>query len=71
MNNSEEALDLFSNNFNCSQAVFASIGPKIGIDKNSCLKIASGFGGGMGRQQKTCGAVTGAYMALGAAFYDP
>jgi C_GCAxxG_C_C family probable redox protein len=71
MNNSEKALGLFSGNFNCSQSVLAAIGPKIGVDKNTCFKIASGFGGGMGRQQRTCGAVTGAYMALGAAYFDP
>jgi C_GCAxxG_C_C family probable redox protein len=29
------------------------------------LKIATGFGGGMGRSQRTCGAVTGAYMVIG------
>jgi C_GCAxxG_C_C family probable redox protein len=29
------------------------------------LKIASGFGGGMGRLAETCGAVTGAFMVLG------
>jgi C_GCAxxG_C_C family probable redox protein len=29
------------------------------------LKIAQGFGGGMGRMAQTCGAVTGAYMVLG------
>jgi C_GCAxxG_C_C family probable redox protein len=29
------------------------------------LKIAQGFGGGMGRMAQTCGAVTGAFMVLG------
>ena len=29
------------------------------------LKIAQGFGGGMGRTARTCGAVTGAFMVLG------
>ena len=29
------------------------------------MKIASGFGGGMGRMADTCGAVTGAFMVLG------
>ena len=71
MTNSKKALELVSGNFNCSQSVFGSIGPKIGLDMITCLKVASGFGGGMGRQQRTCGAVTGAYMALGAAYYDP
>jgi C_GCAxxG_C_C family probable redox protein len=29
------------------------------------MKIACGFGGGIGRQQMICGALTGAVMALG------
>jgi C_GCAxxG_C_C family probable redox protein len=29
------------------------------------MSISSGFGGGMGRLQETCGAVTGAFMVLG------
>jgi C_GCAxxG_C_C family probable redox protein len=29
------------------------------------MKIAAGFGGGMGRMAGTCGAVTGAFMVLG------
>jgi len=32
------------------------------------LKLASGFGGGMGRLAETCGAVTGAFMAMGLKF---
>jgi C_GCAxxG_C_C family probable redox protein len=35
------------------------------LDRNLGLRIAMGFGGGMGRTGKTCGAVTGAYMVLG------
>lgn len=32
------------------------------------MKIASGFGGGMGRMAETCGTVTGAMMVLGLRF---
>jgi len=32
------------------------------------LKLATGFGAGMAMMQKTCGAVTGAYMAIGAKY---
>jgi C_GCAxxG_C_C family probable redox protein len=39
-----------------------------GIDQETALKIASGFGGGMGRMAETCGAVTGAMMILGLRF---
>ena len=65
MTKSETALDYFRNKFNCSQAVFAAFGPAYGLSEDSCLKIGCAFGGGMGKQQLTCGAVTGALMALG------
>ena len=72
---SERALEYFSNNFNCSQAVLASFGQDFGLSEDDCLKIGCAFGGGMGRQQHTCGAVTGALMVLGLKFgkarYDP
>jgi len=37
----------------------------MGLEKNTALKIAGTFGGGMGRTGQTCGAVSGALMALG------
>ena len=36
-----------------------------GLDRDTALKLAIGFGGGMGRMAGTCGAVTGAFMVLG------
>ncbi len=65
MNKKEKALHYFRNQFNCSQAVFTVFGTENGLTEDQCLKAACGFGGGMGRQQITCGAVTGAVMALG------
>ena len=49
---------------NCCQTVFGIFAPELGLDQNTALKIASGFGGGMGCAA-TCGAVTGAYMVIG------
>jgi C_GCAxxG_C_C family probable redox protein len=37
----------------------------LGMDTETALKLAAGFGGGMGRMGHACGAVTGAFMALG------
>jgi C_GCAxxG_C_C family probable redox protein len=51
--------------FNCSQAVFSTLAESLGLDPSIALKIASPFGGGIGRTGETCGAVTGALMALG------
>ena len=61
----ERAIETFRNDFNCSQAVLSSFAPDLNLDKDTALKIACGFGGGMGKMQHTCGAVTGAIMVLG------
>ena len=65
MNRSEKAIEYFRNKFNCAQSVFTVFGTEHGVSENDCLKTACAFGAGMGRQQFTCGAVTGALMALG------
>lgn len=60
----EQAADIFSRGFNCSQAVLSVFSEELGITKEDALKIASGFGAGV-RQGDICGAVSGAIMALG------
>ena len=65
MNRSDKAAEYFRDKFNCSQSVFAVFGQDYGISEDDCLRIGCAFGAGMGRQQLTCGAVTGALMALG------
>ena len=65
MGEAEKAVQYFNDGFNCSQAVFTAVAEKAGIERELALKIASGFGGGIARMQKTCGAVTGAVMAIG------
>ena len=52
---------------NCAQVVLSTYCDKFGLERSLALKLAQGFGGGMGRTGKTCGAVTGAYMVLGLA----
>jgi len=65
MSKVQEAVECFNNGFNCSQAVFSTYCEQFGLDRKSGLKIAGGFGGGMGRQGEICGAITGAYMLIG------
>lgn len=65
MTKQQKAISYFRDHFNCSQAVFTVFGTENGFSEDHCLRLACGFGGGMGRQQLTCGAVTGAAMALG------
>jgi len=65
MKRSEKALEYYFGGFNCSQSVIASFADILKIDEEVALRMASGFGGGMGRMQQTCGAVTGAFMVIG------
>lgn len=62
----EDALTHFENDgYNCSQSILSTYGVQFGLDQDLALKMASGFGGGMGRLGNTCGAVTGSIMVLG------
>ncbi len=65
MSHSEIALATFHNPYNCSQAVFSAYAEELGLDRDTALKISTGFGGGMSRMAITCGAVTGSFMVLG------
>lgn len=64
MNKTDKALSLFSNNFNCSQAVFTAFAGDFGIDEELALKLGTSFGGGA-RNGELCGAVSGALLVLG------
>ena len=59
------AKERFDQKFNCSQAVFSAFAPKLGIQDEIALKLASPFGGGTAHQGHVCDAVTGALMVLG------
>jgi C_GCAxxG_C_C family probable redox protein len=50
---------------NCAQAVFGVFCSDLGLDRETAMKLASGFGAGMARRQEVCGAVSGAVMAIG------
>ena len=65
MNRSEQATSLFLSGHNCAQSVLLSFAPQLHYSNELAEKIAAGFGGGMGKTQQTCGAVTGAIMVLG------
>lgn len=59
------AIELFRSGLNCAQAVLTAYSDELKVDKKYTAAVACGFGGGMGRLQGTCGAVTGSYMVLG------
>ena len=67
----EKAKALFTEGYNCAQAVFAAFSDVTGIDFETSVKLSSGFGGGMGRMREVCGAVSGMFMVLGTLYgYD-
>src|SRR5512136_2495361 len=65
MNRKELAIERFRGDYNCAQSVFSVFASEFGLDEKDAFRIALPFGGGMGRLQKTCGAMTGAVMVIG------
>ena len=65
MSRAEEAKKQFEKGFVCAPAVLSTYSEQLGLEKALALKIACGFGGGIGRMGRTCGAVTGAVMVIG------
>lgn len=60
-----EANSQFEKGFSCAPSVLSAYSEQFGLEKELALKIACGFGGGIGRTGRTCGAVTGAVMVIG------
>jgi len=65
MSKSQEAEQLFKEGYNCCQSVICAFAKDLNIDFDTALKIASSFGGGMGRLREVCGAVSGMFMVAG------
>lgn len=59
------AKQLFLDGCNCAQAVLVAFEDMTGLDRPTAMKLASSFGGGLGRMREVCGAVSGASMVLG------
>ena len=71
MNHVEKAGDLFKSGYNCAQAVLGAFEDVTGLDGVTAQRLASSFGGGMGRLREVCGAVSGMFMVAGlVAGYD-
>ena len=65
---SDRAVTVLKEGYNCAQSVFSTFAPGLGLEEGKAAKIASAFGGGMARRGDACGAVTGAFMAIGLKF---
>ncbi len=61
----DTAVSLFAQGFSCSQSLLLAFAPRFGLDRDIAARVASPFGGGIARQGRVCGAVTGALMAIG------
>jgi C_GCAxxG_C_C family probable redox protein len=62
---SETAAAMIAGGWNCAQSVLGVFCADLGLDRETAMKLASGFGAGMARRQDVCGAVSGAIMAVG------
>ncbi|MBN2351409.1 MAG: C_GCAxxG_C_C family protein [Spirochaetales bacterium] len=65
MNHAEIAAKKFDKGYNCAQSVVSGFADELGDTVGPAFLAAHGFGGGMGRRQEVCGAVTGGIIVLG------
>ena len=61
----EKALQYFTDGANCAQAVVLAFREELGMDEKTAARLASSFGGGIGRLREVCGAVSGMMMVYG------
>jgi C_GCAxxG_C_C family probable redox protein len=66
--NTDTAIEKFLSGYNCAQSVMFAHAAEAGIDPESALKAATGFGGGIARRGEMCGALTGGILAIGFKF---
>ena len=64
-NHAEIAKQLFFQGYNCAQSVFCAFSDVTGYVIDSSARLASSFGGGLGRLRETCGVVSAAALVLG------
>ena len=58
------AAELFLSGYNCAQAIAVAFHKELNLTPQYAAKMASSFGGGMGRMREVCGAVSGMLMVL-------
>ena len=64
MDHGLKAAELFLSGYNCAQAVAVAFHEELGLTEAQAARMASAFGGGMGRMREVCGAVSGMLMVL-------
>lgn len=68
MSRGDRAYELFMLGFNCTQSVAGAFSDLMGMDFDTVVRLASGFGGGIGRLREVCGTFSGAVMVLNAIY---
>jgi C_GCAxxG_C_C family probable redox protein len=61
----QAARKFFEGNFNCAESVLLAMCAAWGITSDLIPRIATPFGGGLGRTNHVCGTLTGGAMAIG------
>jgi len=61
----EEAVSQFEGGYNCAQSVLLVMQKFWNVKKTVEPKVASAFGGGIGRRGSLCGALAGGVIAIG------
>ncbi|MCM1438070.1 MAG: C-GCAxxG-C-C family protein [Roseburia sp.] len=61
----DRAREMFLQGYNCCQAVVGAFADIYGFDPETAMKMAEGFGGGLGRMRLTCGAVNAMAIVAG------
>jgi len=58
-------MENFKKGYNCSQSIVLTFADILPLDSDTLSRMASSFGGGMGRLREVCGAVSGMFMVVG------
>ena len=61
----DKAHSLFLSGYNCTQSVVGAFEEVTGLPKELAMRLASPFGGGMGRLREVCGTFSGMVLVLG------
>lgn len=63
----ERAVEYFNSGYNCAESVLKAVVESMELGMEHPERVATPFGGGIGRQGHVCGCLTGAAMAVGLA----
>lgn len=65
------ARTMFLGPYNCTQSVAMAFKDVIKLEEKDIMRLASGFGYGMGGERSVCGAISGGIMVISSTIEDP